>query len=152
VSGRLRSRWPRLALAGLAAVASGLALSACAEVESNLREAQPYKVEPIEGSDIQRVTMADETAALVPVETATVSRNGKQKVVPHLAVIYNPDGGAFVYTKPKPQTYIRAPIEVDRVVGDRAVLSKGPSAGTTVVTTGAAELLATEYEILNQHP
>jgi hypothetical protein len=32
------------------------------------------------------------------------------------------------------------------------VLSKGPRSGTTIVTTGSAELLATEYEILNQHP
>jgi hypothetical protein len=32
------------------------------------------------------------------------------------------------------------------------LLTGGPPVGTTVVTTGAAELLATEYEILNQHP
>ena len=33
-----------------------------------------------------------------------------------------------------------------------AALSQGPPAGTEIVTTGSAELLATEYEILNQHP
>jgi hypothetical protein len=47
---------------------------------------------------------------------------------------------------------VRAPIEIVRVTGGRVVLSAGPPVGTTVVTTGSAELLATEYEILNQHP
>lgn len=117
-----------------------------------MRETYPYKSEPIKGTDLNRVTMADETAGLIPVKTMSVRRDGKRKVVPHLALIYNPDGDAFVYTKPKPQTYIRAPVEVVDVAGDRAVLSDGPPAGATIVTLGAAELLATEYEILNQHP
>ncbi len=152
VSTGQRSRPPRPVGAGLVLAAFGLALSACSEVESNVRETYPYKAEPIKGTDINRVTMADETAGLVPVKTASVRVNGKRKVVPHSALIYNPDGDAFVYTKPKPQTYIRAPVEVVDVVGDRAVLSDGPSAGTTIVSLGAAELLATEYEILDQHP
>ncbi len=147
-----RPGFARLFASGLVVLAAALTVSACSEVESNLRETYPYKVEPIKGSDVQRVTMADETAALLPVETTTVRRAGKRKVVPHEALIYNPDGGAFVYTKPAAETYVRAPVKVVRVDDDEAVLSEGPPAATTIVTTGAAELLATEYEILNQHP
>jgi hypothetical protein len=147
-----RWRLVRLLASGLVLLVAGVAVSACSEVESNVRETYPYKVEPIEGSDVQRVTMLDETAALLPVETATVSREGERKVVPHEALIYNPDGDSFVYTKPKAETYVRAPVKVVRVDGGEAVLSDGPRAATTIVTTGAAELLATEYEILNQHP
>lgn len=142
----------RLVASGLAVLAAGLTVSACAEVESNVRETYPYGVKPIKGSDVQRVTMTDETAALLPVETTTVRREGKRKVVPHEALIYNPDGDSFVYTKPEAETYVRALVKVAHVDGDEAVLSDGPRAATTVVTTGAAELLATEYEILNQHP
>ena len=138
--------------AGLALLASGLVLGACSEVESNVRENQPYKVEGPEDAAIKTIKMEDATAALLPVRTTTVRREGSRKVVPHNAVIYNPDGGAFVYTKPKAQTYIREPIEIIRVHGDDATLSDGPPSGTTIVTTGSAELLATEYEILNQHP
>jgi hypothetical protein len=138
--------------AGLVVIAVALGLAACDEVPSNLRENQPYTVEGPEDAKIKRVKMEDATAALLPVETVTVRRAGKRKVVPHNAVIYNPDGGAFVYTKPKAETYIREPIEIVRVDGDDAVLSDGPRSGTTIVTTGSAELLATEYEILNQHP
>jgi hypothetical protein len=139
-------------LSTLGVAAACLAASACAEVESNVRESYPYEVKPIKGGDVQRVRMADETAQLLPVRTAEVRMNGERKVVPHLAVIYNPDGEAFVYTKPRAETYVRAPIAIDRVVGGRALLSDAPRPGTTVVTVGAAELLATEYEILNQHP
>lgn len=147
-----RSSLARLLASGLVVLAAGLTVSACSEVESNVRETYPYKVEPIKGSDVQRVTMEDETAALLPVETSAVGRAGERKVVPHEALIYNPDGDSFVYTKPKAETYVRAPVKVVRVDGGEAVLSDGPRAATTIVTTGAAELLATEYEILNQHP
>jgi hypothetical protein len=121
-------------------------------VEENVRETYPYKAEPIKGTGLNRVTMADQTAGLIPVKTVSVRGDAGRKIVPHQALIYNPEGGAFVYTKPEPRTYVRAPVEVVDVEGDRAVLSEGPPAGTTIVTLGAAELLATEYEILNQHP
>jgi hypothetical protein len=151
VSGRL-SKFTRLLAAGLAVAGSGLVLAACSEVESNLRENQPYEVIGAEDAAIKTVKMDDKTAALIPVETTSVRQEGERKVVPHRAVIYNPDGDAFVYTRPKAATYRRAPIDIVRATGDKAVLSEGPRAGTTIVTTGSAELLATEYEILNQHP
>ena len=143
---------PRLLAAGLAVLASALVLGACSEVESNVRDNQPYTVEGPEDAAIKTVKMDDATAALLPVRLAEVRNRGDRKVVPHNAVIYNPDGGSFVYTKPKAETYRRAPIEILRVNGEDATLSKGPAAGTEIVTTGSAELLATEYEILNQHP
>ena len=152
VSGSRRSKSSRPLAACFAALAAALALGACSEVESNVRENQPYTVEGPEDAAIKRVKMEDATAALLPVELATVRKRGNRTVVPHNAVIYNPDGGSFVYTKPRAETYIRAPIEIGRVHGDDATLSKGPPAGTEIVTTGSAELLATEYEILNQHP
>jgi hypothetical protein len=137
---------------GLAVLIAVLGVSACAEVPSNLVEDQPYELEPIEGTDLQRVKLSDETAARIDLQTASVRPAGRGTAVPHAALIYNPDGDVFVYTKPAPQTYVRAPVTVRRVEGAQALLSEGPPAGTVVVTVGAAELLATEYEILNQHP
>ena len=149
--GRLPSIPSRLG-AGLAVVASAFVLGACDEVPSNLRENQPYKVEGPEDAAIKTVKMDDATAALLPVRLTEVGNQGDRKVVPHNAVIYNPDGDVFVYTKPKAETYVRRPVRVESVEGERALLAAGPEAGTTIVTTGSAELLATEYEILNQHP
>ena len=120
---------------------------------SNLRDAQPYKVQPIKGTDRNTVTMADETAGLLPVETTVVRSNGKRKVVPHNALIYNPDGDVFVYTKPKPETYVRRPVRSGpRLRAGGSGWRPVPTTAPTIVTTGSAELLATEYEILNQHP
>ena len=151
-SSRRVSRLPRSLGVGLALLAAALLLSACQEVPSNLVKTYPYEIVPIEGTDLNRVKLSDEIAARIDLQTAEVRRIGKQKVVPHLSLIYNPYGEVFVYTRPKPQTYIRASVKVDRVVDDRVLLVSGPRVGTVVVTVGAAELLATEYEILNQHP
>jgi hypothetical protein len=68
-------------------------------------------------------------------------------VVPYVAVIYNAEGDTFVYTSPKPLVYEREKIEVDRIEGDRALLSKGPRSGTDVVTVGATEVYGTEFEV-----
>lgn len=137
---------------GFALLAAAVVLSACQEVPSTKVDSKPYTLQPIKGTDLQRVKLEAHVARKIDVQTATVSGRGKLRLVPHAAVIYNPEGKSFVYTVPAPLTYVRAPIAVRLAIDERAILSKGPPAGTKVVTVGAAELLATEYEILNQHP
>ena len=138
--------------AGLAVLVAVLGVSACAECPRISSRTSRHELEPIEGTDLQRVKLPDEIAARIDLQTASVRPAGRGTAVPHAALIYNPDGDVFVYTRPAPQTYVRAPVTVRRVEGTQALLSDGPPAGTVVVTVGAAELLATEYEILNQHP
>ena len=138
--------------AACALIVVGLMLAGCKEVPSNLVKSEPYELEAIKGTDLNRVKLSDKTAARIDLQTVRIQGNGKHKLVPHDALIYNPFGQVFVYTKPEPRTYLRAPVTVTRAVGNRVVLSAGPPVGTEVVTVGAAELLATEYVILNQHP
>jgi hypothetical protein len=88
------------------------------------------------------------------VREAQVS-GSQRKVVPYAAVIYDVNGGTWVYTSPEPRMFVRAEprmfvrdeIEIDYIDGDIAVLSHGPPVGTAVVTVGVAELLGTEFEI-----
>jgi hypothetical protein len=131
---------------------AGLVLTGCQEVPSNLVKSQPYTLTPVKGTDLNRVKLSDEIAKRIDLQTVEVRASGKRKIVPHEALIYNPEGKVYVYTRPKAETYVRAPVKVVRVGGDQVLLSVGPPAGTVIVTVGAAELLATEYEILNQHP
>jgi hypothetical protein len=145
----LRSR----TLAILTLLVAGLAAAGCQEVPSNLVKSEPFELEAVKGTDLNRVKIEDKVAERIDLQTTQIKSFGKKRmVVPHTALIYNPDGKVFVYTRPEQRTYLRAPVTVERVVGNRVVLSKSPPAGTVIVTVGAAELLATEYEILNQHP
>jgi hypothetical protein len=70
------------------------------------------------------------------------------RVVPYAAVIYDPEGKTWVYTEPKPLTFVRAPVSVAYIDGDLAVLSEGgPADGTAVVTVGVPELYGTELGV-----
>jgi hypothetical protein len=52
-----------------------------------------------------------------------------------------------VYTTAAALTYVRHPITVDYIEGDRAILVDGPAANTPVVTVGGAELFGTEFGV-----
>jgi ABC-type oligopeptide transport system substrate-binding subunit len=143
------SRPHRLALAGLVLAIAALPLAGCTEVETETATGyEPSTLEPVKGNDdLQRVTFTAEGAKRVDLQTAAVRRSGAQKVVPYAALIYDPEGKTYVYTSPKPLEYLRAEVKVDRIEGDRVLLSRGPPAGTRVVTVGAAEVYGTELEV-----
>jgi RND family efflux transporter MFP subunit len=65
--------------------------------------------------------------------------------VPMTAVVRDMSGGSWVYERSDSTTFVRRRIEIERVVGGRAVLAAGPRPGTPVVTAGAAELFGTEF-------
>ena len=68
-----------------------------------------------------------------------------RKIVPYAAVIYDVNGGTWVYTKePNALSFVRQSITVDYIEGDLAFLTDGPPAGTEVVTVGGAELYGAE--------
>jgi non-ribosomal peptide synthetase component F len=80
----------------------------------------------------------------VRVELQLAGSDETRKVVPYGAVYYDGKGDAWVYVNTKPLTFERRRINVERVEGDLAVLSDGPSVGTPVVTVGAALLYGAE--------
>ena len=106
--------------------------------------------EPVAGTEVARVTLTQDAAARIDVQTTAVrvlsGHKGKLQI-PYAAVLYDPDGQTWTYTNPEPLVFLRAPIDVVHIDRDRAVLSKGPLPGTKVVTVGAAELLGAEYEV-----
>ena len=109
---------------------------------------EPARVEPVEGTDVSRVWLSADAARRLGVRTVAVEPRGSGRaVIPYDAVLYEPEGRTFVYTSPETRVYVRHPITVRRIVGDRALLASGPPAGTAVVTVGAQELFGTEYEV-----
>jgi hypothetical protein len=142
----------RAACAGLVLIAAGISLSACGEASTGYdyetaSHHEPAKLEPIKGTDVQRVIFDAEAAERVGLQTAPIRQNGEGRNMPYAALIYDAEGNTYAYTAPEPLTFVRKEIEIDRVDGDSVVLSDGPPAGTKVVTVGAAEVYGTEFEV-----
>jgi hypothetical protein len=136
------------------ALTVALSLSACKEVESEESEGYvPAKLEAVKGADddLQRVIFTEEGAARAAVETVEIRRAGDRTVIPYAGLIYNDEAKTFVYTSPKPREYVRAAVTVDRIDGDRVLLSKAPPAGTRIVTTGAVEVYGAEIDMAGSH-
>jgi hypothetical protein len=136
----------RLFAVGLVLITASLSLSACATPAEEEGDEEAATVEPIKGTDVNRVTLTRDAAETIGVETASIRQVGGREVVPDAAVVYAADGRTFTYSSPKPLTFVRAYITVDHIHGSKAVLKKGLPAGTHVVTVGSQELFGVENE------
>ena len=143
---RHSKRW--LAILGLLVALPQL--SACTQTAAEGTSGEePATVEQIEGSeDVSRLTLTPKAVERLGIQTTPLREDevaGKQrKVVPYGAVLYDADGKTSVYVTSAPNVYVREPITVELIEGDRAILSAGPAVGTVVVSVGAAELYGTE--------
>jgi len=68
-------------------------------------------------------------------------------VIPWSAILYDMNGGIWVYVKISPQVYSRRRVEVSHIVDDLIVLTRGVNAGDGVVTAGAVEIFGTEFGV-----
>ena len=143
----------RAACTGLVLIAAGVvSLSACSEASSGYdyemaTHHEPAKLEPIKGTDVQRVIFDAVAAKRVGLKTAQIRQNGQGKIMPYAALIYDAEGDTYAYTAPKPLTYVRQEISIDHFDGDSVVLSDGPPIGTEIVTVGVDEVYGTEFEV-----
>ena len=148
-----RSRSLRALGAGLALLAAGLALSGLpgGGVELSSR-ASPTTSSRSTEPDLNRVRLSAATAEKIDLQTAQVRANGRGTVVPHLALIYNPEETRSSTRGPSrgPTSALRSRSTASWTTGRSCRPARRPE--RIVVTVGAAELLATEFEILNQHP
>lgn len=65
--------------------------------------------------------------------------------VPLGAIVYDQHGGSWVYARTGEHQYARRRVSIEGFADGWAILAQGPAVGTPVVTTGAAELLGTEF-------
>jgi membrane fusion protein, heavy metal efflux system len=66
-------------------------------------------------------------------------------VVPTSAIVYDINGGAWVYEATSATTFVRRRIEIRSQAGTRTSIARGLDAGKQVVTAGTAELFGTEF-------
>lgn len=138
----------RLGLAVLP-VTAALLLSSCADAASDeyVVQNEPGSVEPIEGTDLARVTLADGAAERLELQTTPVAKSAGGLVVPSAAVFVDTEGIWWVYTNPEPNVFVRHEIGLDRNDNGLAFLSSGPPLGTDVVTVGVPELYGVEAAV-----
>jgi hypothetical protein len=142
------ARLLRLVAVGLVLIAAASPLSGCETPAEEESEEEAATVEPINGTDVNRVTLTKEAAERLGIETVSIQRVGGRAVMPDAAVVYDPSGKTFTYASPEPLTFVRRDITVDHINGTKALLKNGPPPGTAVVTVGSPELsgLENEYE------
>jgi hypothetical protein len=144
--------------AGVAAAAALLATGCAGSGEEAGPESEVAVVEPVDGTNVSRVTLTAHAAERLGIETALIehgpvtgpgasAEGPAQTFVPASAVIYDAKGRAWVYTSPEPLVFVRERIGITDEFGQVAVVGSGPPPGTTVVTVGAQELWGTEYEV-----
>lgn len=160
----------RYTLIVVAVVNASFLLSACSESPKarTATKSEAAKVEKIAGTELNRVILSEKAAqrldiqtAAVRMETVDLKATGRphashntpdaakeastpRLVVPYSAVLYDVNGKTWVYSSPAPLTFVRQPITVEFIDGDRVVLVDGPPEGSVVVTVGAAELYGSD--------
>ena len=68
-------------------------------------------------------------------------------VVPQSAVVYDTNGGTWVYEQRAPHQFARRRVELGGPAGNRVIIVRGLADGLTIVTVGAAELYWTEFYV-----
>jgi hypothetical protein len=108
-------------------------------------------IEKIEGTDLSKLTLEERAVQRLDIQLADVTEqqiDGATKlVVPFSAVYYDANGNAWVYTNTEGYSYVRAPMTIERIEGDIAILSSGPAVGTKIVSVGAALLFGAEFGV-----
>jgi hypothetical protein len=130
------------------ALVAAVGTSACTEAPSDEHVIdKPATVEEI-GADKTRITLTEQAAERLAIDTAPVERAGGQTVVPSGALMLDPTGVYWVYTNPSSLVFVPQQVTLDREDDNGlAHLVEGPPVGTDVVTLGAAELYGIEHGI-----
>ncbi len=123
--------------------------------DAEAEEMEAEAVDDVEDDDVERTTLylsgrsaghqALAAGQPVRVKLALIASVTQYKIVPYQAVIYDANGGTWVYAKePNTLAFVRQSITVDYIEGDLAFLTEGPPVGAEVVTVGGDELYGAE--------
>ena len=134
-------------------IGAALLLAACGQQRAEAAHHVPATMEPIAGTEFSRIILSPEAHLRLDIQTTDVRplAGRLRLVVPHSALLYDPEGATWVYVETEPLVYVRHAVTVDRVDGSEAVLHDGPGTGTPVVTVGSAELYGVESGVGGGH-
>lgn len=132
-------------MAVLIASMAMVALVACGN-EVAYEKVEPYELtETADG--VNEVALTEKASERLKMEAApiAVADGGRDLLtVPYAALIYDFNGGTWVYQQTGPLSYKRVAVAVDHIEGDTVYLTDGPEEGTMVAVTSVAELYGTD--------
>jgi len=103
-------RWILVFLTTLALVVGACAQSSEPETTS---DEGPAHIEDIAGSEVKRVTLTDEAADRIGVQTVPVAAaDGGRVKVPSATVLFDQQGRTWVFTEPEHDVFVREPVTV----------------------------------------
>jgi len=137
-----------LALAAAALVMAG---SGAADEDPTADGYHPAEVEEVANLDVKRVTLTEDGAGQIDLQTAVAEQVGTHVVVPYAALIYDGTGVPWVYVEGEPLAFLRHEVVVDRIEGNRVLVSEGVRADDRVATVGATEVYGAELGIDGGH-
>ena len=109
----------------------------------------PRTADPLNSSADLFYELPNRDSQFRPGQKVSVTLPFKQEqtssVIPFSAILYDIQGGTWVYENSTPLVYIRRRVELANVENGFAILKRGPAAGTKIVIEGAAELFGTEF-------
>lgn len=138
----------RAACAVATLIAVPLLATGCGGGAQEENAAAPASVRTIEGTSVEQVVLTASAARRIGVRTASVRRvpaRAREMSIPYAAVLYDPDGGTWTYTSPRPLVFVRRDVTLDSIEGKTAILAKGPPVGSRVVVEGSTEIWGVEY-------
>lgn len=140
----------------VALLATGLLLSASFGEESQGESDEAVQVGDTPGTDAKTITFTEEAMTHLDIQTAPVQEieasrqgtgGGLRLGVPHSAVIYDAEGGPWVYVRSAPDTFLRKRVAIEFMDDDHIFLATGVTAGEDVVTVGVPELRGAEFGV-----
>src|SRR5262245_5154090 len=117
------------ALIVLVLISTSLLLSACGAPSADIEvpeEEGPAQVEHLEGAQPTRVTLTEDAAQRLDIQTVPAQAN----IIPYAALLYDTEGNTWVYINPEPFVFVRSPVTVDHIEGGKAFLSKELPSGS----------------------
>lgn len=123
---------------------SVIILGACGSTPEKSGHEQPYELEQIAGTDINRIILTQRAEERLGIEVETLERGNNGMEIPYAAIVYDVNGATWVYVRTNTLTYERTSVTVDRIEDATAILTDGPDLGTEIVTVGVAELYGTD--------
>jgi len=135
----------RLAIAAVAVVAL---LAGCGGSSKSQAPAPSGVLTHVGGTP--RVILSPVGAQQIGLQLTPVRGARGTAVVPYAALVYDPTGVTYAFTRVAPLTYAEVRVNVARIAGNAVFVTSGLQPGSEVVTVGAEELYGVASGVLAQ--